>query len=164
MKRGRKDRVEEEERVCVTFSCADNKRPIFPSSIAQGTVIRVFSLPRGGKLKSFRRGSFPVSVHDLRVRPVPLLLCCSPLFLVADLMERSSFFSFSFFLPSPLSFRRPSFFFPSSVSLSSCRLFLRFPRFISFIPSLLPCFFASFHPSCLLFFLLHCARMPAVFP
>jgi autophagy-related protein 18 len=43
----------------------------------KGTVIRVFSLPTGKKLFTFRRGSYPAMVNSLSFNSTSSLLCLS---------------------------------------------------------------------------------------
>ncbi|GAB5360397.1 hypothetical protein AAMO2058_000624400 [Amorphochlora amoebiformis] len=50
---------------------------LLAAASTQGTVIRVFSVPEGTKLHTFRRGSYPVTIHSIAFNPSSSLIAVS---------------------------------------------------------------------------------------
>jgi len=59
---------------CIAFNAEGN---LLATSSIMGTLIRVFSIPSGKHLQSYRRGTYPTKIQSLAFNPTSYLLACS---------------------------------------------------------------------------------------
>lgn len=57
--------------------CLNNDGTILATASETGTIIRVFSIPRGQKLYQFRRGTYPSTIYSMSFNLSSTLLCVS---------------------------------------------------------------------------------------
>lgn len=59
---------------CVSLN---SEGTLLATASEMGTIIRVFSVPRGQKLYQFRRGTYPSTIYSMSFNPLSSLLCVS---------------------------------------------------------------------------------------
>ena len=69
--------VIEAHRSPLSFIALNNEGTLLATASETGTIIRVFSVPRGQKLFQFRRGTYPSTIYSMSFNVASSLLCVS---------------------------------------------------------------------------------------